>query len=71
MSQPTPSPKRLARIYPLFHFFILPILTINVLNALRHAWYRLMRDTAWEVIVALALLMLALAVRAIAQSGQD
>jgi formate-dependent nitrite reductase membrane component NrfD len=30
-----------------------------------------MRDTVWEVIVALALLMLALAARAMAQSGQD
>ena len=71
MPQPSPSPKRLARLYPLLHFFILPILTLNVLNTLRHAWHRLMRDTVWEVIVALALLMLALAARAMAQSGQD
>ena len=71
MPQPTSSSKNLARLSPLFHFFILPVLTINFLNTVRHAYYRLMRDTAWEVLVALALLALAFAARAMASSGRD
>ena len=63
--------KNHARLYPLFHFVVLPILLINFLNAIRHVWHRPMRDTFWEAIVALALVMLAFAARAMALSVQD
>jgi len=71
MPQPTHSDKHYARLSPLLHFFVLPVLTINVLNAIRHIWYRPMRDTAWEAVVALALLVLAAAVRAMAPSVEE
>lgn len=63
--------KNHARLYPLFHFFVLPVLTVNFFNAIRHVWHRPMRDTGWELVVALALLMLALTARAMALSVQD
>lgn len=71
MPQPSQSYKNHVRLYPLFHFFVLPVLAINFVNALRHVWNRPMRDTAWEVVVALALVVLALTARVMAVAVQD
>jgi len=63
--------KNHARLFPLFHFFVAPVLLINFLNTLRHLYYRPARDTGWEVIVAAALVGLALAARQMALTVQD
>jgi hypothetical protein len=71
MAQTPQSYKNHARFFPLFHFFVAPILLINFLNTLRHLYYRPARDTGWEVIVAAALVGLALAARQMALTVQD
>ncbi len=71
MAQPTQSYKNHARFYPLYHFIVVPILLINVLNAVRHVWHRPMRDTFFEVVVALALVGLALSARLMVLAVQD
>jgi hypothetical protein len=63
--------KNHTRFFPLFHFFVAPVLLINFLNTLRHLYYRPARDTGWEVIVAAALVGLALAARLMALKVQD
>ena len=60
-----------ARLFPLFHFFVLPVLAIGFLNAIRHVLNRPARETVWEAVFTLGLLMLALAARAMALSVQD
>jgi Family of unknown function (DUF6526) len=71
MAQTEQTYKNHARFFPLFHFFVAPVLLINFLNTLRHLYYRPARDTGWEVIVAAALVGLALAARAMALRVQD
>ena len=63
--------KNHARFFPLFHFFVAPVLIINFLNAIRHLYNRQARDTVWEVILAAALVGLALAARLMALKVQD
>ena len=71
MAQTPQTYKNHARFFPLYHFFVAPVLMINVLNTLRHLYNRPARDTVWEVIVAAALLGLALAARVMALTVQD
>jgi Family of unknown function (DUF6526) len=59
------------RLLPPFHFFVLPVLFINLLNAGRHVWMDPTRSTGWSLIVALALLMLAFVSRVQAVTVQD
>jgi hypothetical protein len=59
------------RWLPPFHFFVVPVLLINLLNAGRHVWLDPNRSTAWSAVVALALLMLASVSRAQALTVQD
>ncbi len=59
------------RLLPPFHFFVLPVLLINLLNAGRHLWMDPTRSTGWSAIVALALLMLAFVSRVQALTVQD
>src|SRR5881394_3894317 len=63
--------KNHARFFPLFHFFVAPILLINVVNAGRHLYLEPSRSTAWAVVVAAALVGLALAARLMALKVQD
>jgi hypothetical protein len=70
MPQPQ-SYKNHAKLFPLFHFFVLPVLTISFFNAIRHVWNRPSRDTAWEVVFTLGLVVLALTARVMALSVQD
>jgi hypothetical protein len=67
----TQSYKNHTRFFPLFHFFVAPVLIINFLNTLRHLYHRPARDTGWEVIVAAALVGLAFAARLMAITVQD
>ena len=71
MAQTPQTYKNHARFFPLYHFFVAPVLMINVLNTLRHLYNRPARDTVWEVIVAAALVGLALAARVMALTVQD
>jgi hypothetical protein len=54
-----------------FHFFVLPVLLINVIYRLVELKNGMSFGSIWEVFVALALLMLALAARVMALSVQD
>jgi len=59
------------RYLPPFHFFILPVMLINLLNALRHAVQQPTLHNGWEVVFALGLAALALFSRVQALTVQD
>jgi hypothetical protein len=59
------------RLLPAFHFFVLPVLLLNVIGALRHIWLVPSGSTAWAAVVAAALLMLALLARVMVLTVQD
>ena len=59
------------RLLPAFHFFVVPVLLVNVINAIRHLWLMTAWTTAWGVVFAMGLLMLGLLSRAQAISVQD
>lgn len=63
--------KNHTRLLPAFHFFVLPALLLNFVNAARHAWMMPTRSTAFALLVAAALLMLALLARVQAVTVQD
>ena len=71
MPQPMQSYKNHARVYPLFHYFVGPVLIVNFFNAIRHVWNRPMRDTAWEAVLAFALMVFAWTARAMVIAVQD
>ncbi|MEK6374826.1 MAG: DUF6526 family protein [Acidobacteriota bacterium] len=60
------------RYYPLYHFVLLPLLTLNlivrIVYAVRHAGARL---NWWELVMAIALLLFALVARSMALRVQD
>ena len=59
------------RLLPAFHFFVLPVLLLNLLNEVRRAW-RYPSEGAWFiVVVAAALLTLAFLSRTQALTVQD
>ena len=59
------------RFFALFHFFVLPVLLVNAINAGRHVWNDPNRSTAFALLVALALALGALAARVMALKVQD
>ena len=63
--------KNHVRLLPAFHFFVLPVLLLNLANAARHLWMMPTRSTAFALVVAAALLMLALLARVQAVTVQD
>lgn len=63
--------KNHARLLPPFHFFVLPVLFLNTLNAARHLWLTPALGTGFAVVVAIALLMLGLLSRVMVLSVQD
>ncbi len=71
MAQTPQTYKNHARFFPLFHFFVAPVLLINFVNAGRHLYLQPSLGTAWAVIVAAALVGLALAARLMALKVQD
>jgi len=60
-----------ARFFPLFHFFVAPVLLLNFVNAIRHLYLRPSLSTGWAIVVAAALVALALAARLMALKVQD
>jgi Family of unknown function (DUF6526) len=72
MAEATQSFATHRRFFPLFHFFAIPILTINVIIRVVYAWmHRGARLVWWEIVVALALLGLAFAARIMVLAVQD
>ena len=71
MSQTEQNYKNHARWLPPFHFFVLPVLLVYVLNSLRHAVLSPSLSTAFALLVAAALLMLAFLARTQALKAQD
>jgi hypothetical protein len=59
------------RLLPPFHFFVVPVMLINLLNAGRHAFQQPTLHNGWEVIFALGLAALALFSRVQALTVQD
>jgi hypothetical protein len=71
MAQTPQTYKNHARFFPLFHFFVAPVLLANFLISLRHLYLQPSLSTGWAVIVAAALVGLALAARLMALTVQD
>lgn len=71
MSQTEQNYKSHARWLPPFHFFVLPVLLVYVLNSLRHAVLSPSLSTGFALLVAAALFMLALLARTQALKAQD
>jgi hypothetical protein len=59
------------KFFPFFHFFVLPVLFLNVVNAGRHAWQGPNRSTGFALLVAIGILSLAFAARRMALRVQD
>lgn len=60
------------RFFPLFHFFAIPLLVINLIVRIIYAWmHRGARLVWWEVAVALALLAVAFASRIMVLTVQN
>ena len=63
--------KNHVRLLPPFHFFVIPVLALNLVNTLRHVWLTPNRSSAWAAVVAAALLTLGFLARIMALSVQD
>ena len=59
------------RLLPAFHFFVLPVLLLNVLNEVRRAWHNPSEGALFIVVVAAALFTLAFLSRTQALTVQD
>ena len=71
MPQTEQNYKNHGRILPAFHYFVLPILFLNVLNVVRLVWVDPSLSTGFALLVAAALLMTALLARVMALKAQD
>jgi hypothetical protein len=71
MADAVQSYQKHTRWLPPFHFFVIPVLLLNVLNTGRHLWMDPSRHFLWELVVALALLAFASSTRAMAVTVQD
>jgi hypothetical protein len=63
--------KNHSRLLRPFHLFVIPVLLLNVLNAIRHVWLMPTLGMLWAFIVSVALLMLGLLSRMQAVTVQD
>jgi len=63
--------KHHARLFPPFHFFVLPVLLLNFLNSVRHLYQDPRQSTVFALVVAAAILMLGFASRVMALTVQD
>jgi hypothetical protein len=63
--------KKHARLLPPFHFFVIPVLLVNVINEIRHLWSDPTPHFAFQVVFAAALLMAASLSRTQALTVQD
>ena len=63
--------KNHTRLLPAFHLFVIPVLFLNFLNAIRHVWLLPTRSMAFQLVVAAALLTLGFLARTQALTVQD
>jgi hypothetical protein len=63
--------KNHARFLPPFHFFVMPVMLVNFLNAGRHLFQQATLHNLWELVFALGLVALALFSRLQALTVQD
>jgi uncharacterized protein DUF6526 len=71
MPQPPQTLKNHTRLLPPFHFFVIPVLLINVLNEIRHVYLVPSRHFVWTLVVAAALLTLGFLSRIMAVTVQN
>ena len=71
MAPSTQSYKNHARLLPPFHFFVIPVLLLNLINSLRHVYLAPNRSTGWAAVVAAALLVLGFLSRIMVLTVQD
>ncbi len=71
MPQSTQSLKNHTRLFPPFHFFVLPVLTINLVIAIQNVYRSSTGSAWWALVMAAALLGLALFARAMVLTVQD
>jgi len=71
MAEKVQTYKNHARLFPLFHFFVAPVLAANVVVAARRLYWAQSAHYAWELLIAVTLVALALAARVMALAVQD
>ena len=71
MADAAQSYQKHARWLPGFHFFVIPVLLVNLLNEMRHLWMDPTRHFGFQVIVVAALLAAAFLSRVQALTVQD
>ncbi len=71
MSETVQTYKNHVRFFPPFHFFVMPVLMVNFINAVWNAWTSLSIGTAFACLVAAALVVAALLSRAMVVTVQD
>lgn len=71
MAERVQSYQKHARWLPAFHFFVLPVLLVNLMNSIRHVWQAPTLHYGFEVVIAAALLMLGFLSRIMALTVQD
>jgi hypothetical protein len=63
--------KNHTKFFPLFHFVAVPILVLNFVNEVRHAWMNPNRSTAFAALVAFGFVAAVFASRLMALKVQD
>jgi hypothetical protein len=71
MAEQVQSYKKHARWLPAYHFFVMPVLLANVVNAIRHVYLTPVLGMFFQLVVAVALLMLGFLARVMALTVQD
>ena len=71
MAEAVQSYQKHARWLPGFHFFVMPVLLVNLVNEIRHVWMDPTQHYAWQVLFAAALLGAAFLSRIQALTVQD
>ncbi|HMD34439.1 MAG TPA: DUF6526 family protein [Vicinamibacterales bacterium] len=71
MAEKVQNYKNHARLYPLFHLFVAPVLAANVVVAGRRLYWAQNLHFAWELLIAITLVALALSARLMALAVQD
>jgi hypothetical protein len=69
--QKAQSYKNHVRFYPLFHFFLLPLLLFNFIACVTHAWRHQTPFNIWMAVMGIALFVLAGLARMMALGAQD
>ena len=71
MAEAVQSYQKHARWLPGFHFFVIPVLLVNLVNEMRHLWMEPTRHFVFQVVFAAALLGAAFLSRVQALTVQD